>query len=490
MAVNNPTDARQALGTTNTVTHGNLYVGNTAPSNPFDISVDKAVSGSIGISVQNTSANASAGAVVELIAETGTSDVYTEYVINGANQYSVGIDNSASDAFKITTGASPSAGTTAVSITTAGVVTLPGGALNVASGGTGDITLTSHGVLIGAGTSPIAATAAGSAGQVLQSGGASADPAYSTATYPATATGTGTILRADGTNWAATTATYPNTATVSNLLYASASNVISNLATANSGVLNTNSSGVPAITNALTLVNSSTATMQTLQFNDDGANLGPSITLYRLSTTPAALDNGGTIFFQGRDATPQDVEYGRLMCRIIATTAGVANGSLELYTLSAGTVTLQTKWLNTGGQYRGNNTNTAAPAGYIGEVLSTNKTAGSGVALTSTVSVEVVNVALSAGNWMIFGCVGFTGITTGIVAAAGVNPTTATFTAGAVDYIQLPLPTGANFDIMIQTPTQFVSVSTSTTYYLNANANFSVSASPKAYGKILAVRIG
>lgn len=108
-------------------------------------------------------------------------------------------------------------------------------------------TYTAHGVLIGEGTSSIAALGAGSAGQVLQSGGASADPAYSTATYPATATSTGTILRADGTNWSATTSTYPNTNAVSTLLYASSANVMSALATANSGVLSTNSTGVPSI---------------------------------------------------------------------------------------------------------------------------------------------------------------------------------------------------------------------------------------------------
>jgi len=63
------------------------------------------------------------------------------------------------------------------------------------------------------------------AGQILQSG-ASAAPSWSTATYPATATGTGTILRANGTNWAATTTTYPNTATANHVLYATSSNVI------------------------------------------------------------------------------------------------------------------------------------------------------------------------------------------------------------------------------------------------------------------------
>lgn len=120
--------------------------------------------------------------------------------------------------------------------------------LEVAAGGTGATTLTSRGVLIGQGSSPIAATAAGTAGQVLRSGGAGADPAYSTATYPATATGTGTILRADGTNWTATTTTYPNTNAINTVLYASSANVMSALATANNGVLNTSGTGVPSIT--------------------------------------------------------------------------------------------------------------------------------------------------------------------------------------------------------------------------------------------------
>jgi len=42
---------------------------------------------------------------------------------------------------------------------------------------------------------PTAAT-----GKVLQGAGVGTAPAFSTATYPSTATGTGKILRADGTN--------------------------------------------------------------------------------------------------------------------------------------------------------------------------------------------------------------------------------------------------------------------------------------------------
>ncbi len=140
-----------------------------------------------------------------------------------------------------------------------------GGALSPTAGnwnllGTGSITtsgsgstlttqltgLTNHAILVGAGTATITKIAAtANTGAVLQNN-SGADPSYSTATYPSTATGTGTILRADGTNWTATTSTYPSTNAVSTLLYASSSNVMSALATANDGVLITSNTGVPS----------------------------------------------------------------------------------------------------------------------------------------------------------------------------------------------------------------------------------------------------
>ena len=46
----------------------------------------------------------------------------------------------------------------------------------------------------------------GSTGQVLQSQGNAALPAYSTATYPATAGTSGNVLTSDGTNWTSATA--------------------------------------------------------------------------------------------------------------------------------------------------------------------------------------------------------------------------------------------------------------------------------------------
>lgn len=115
-----------------------------------------------------------------------------------------------------------------------------------------DTSFTTEGVLYSAASGVITSTAAGSAGQVLQSAGNASPPAYSTASFPSTATGTGTILRANGTNWAATTATYPTTTTASQILYSSSTSVIGEITTANSAMLVTNSTGVPAFSGTMT----------------------------------------------------------------------------------------------------------------------------------------------------------------------------------------------------------------------------------------------
>jgi hypothetical protein len=62
-----------------------------------------------------------------------------------------------------------------------------------------------------------------------------------------TTTGTGTILRSNGTAFVPTTTTFPNTNAINTLLYASAANVMSALSTGNNGVLITSASGVPSI---------------------------------------------------------------------------------------------------------------------------------------------------------------------------------------------------------------------------------------------------
>jgi microcompartment protein CcmK/EutM len=147
------------------------------------------------------------------------------------------------NSYALTTNGSGVTAWSQVDLTTAVTNTLP-----VGNGGTGRTTLTVHGVLLGNTTSGINATTAGSAGQVLVSGGASADPTWTTATFPVSATSVGTILRADGTNWVATTATYPATTTSQQLLYSSANNVIGGLSNTNGGIPNISDAGNISVT--------------------------------------------------------------------------------------------------------------------------------------------------------------------------------------------------------------------------------------------------
>ena len=75
-----------------------------------------------------------------------------------------------------------------------------------------------------------------------------------TFTFPATNGANGSLLSSNGSGATAwSTATYPLTATINQLLWSSAANVISGLVTADGGILATSASGVPSITNAPTL---------------------------------------------------------------------------------------------------------------------------------------------------------------------------------------------------------------------------------------------
>ena len=93
-------------------------------------------------------------------------------------------------------------------------------------GGTNaSLTAANGGIVYSTATAFAILAATATAGQMLRSG-SNAAPTWSTATFPATATGTGTILRADGTNWVASSATYPDTITANYVPYATGTNVL------------------------------------------------------------------------------------------------------------------------------------------------------------------------------------------------------------------------------------------------------------------------
>jgi trimeric autotransporter adhesin len=169
--------------------------------------------------------------------------------------------------------------------------------------------LTNHALLVGAGTATITKVGPSStSGQVLQSAGASADPVFSTATYPATTT-------------------------INQILYSSAASTVTGLASANRGVLTTGSTGVPVITaingNGLLIIGSASSQpaaanltagtgigvvngSNTITINSTGggltwgdtsgvatvvSNRGYFVTAAATPTLPSAPANGDTIAF-------------------------------------------------------------------------------------------------------------------------------------------------------------------------------------------------
>lgn len=377
---------------------------------------------------------------------------------------------------------------------TAGNWTLAGSGSITTSGSGSTLTtaltgLTNHALLVGAGTATITKLGpTATAGQVLQSAGSLADPAFSTATYPATATGTGTILRADGTNWSATTSTYPNTNAVSTLLYASSSNVMAALATANDGLLVTSNTGVPSI-----LAGPGT-TGNILQSN---AAAAPS---FSTATYPATATGTGTILrADGTNWSATTSTYPNTNAVNTLLYASSANVMAALATANSGVLSTSASGvpsidttnfavLSTGLQLKGNNTNTAPPAGFIGEVISSVVDSSSKVNLTSTVAANITSVSLTAGIWNVNGIITFGGGTTITERDIAISANSASFTGTTVGDTRFNSTIAAGVYSLI-CPAVRLSLSSTTTYYLVASSVYT-GGTDQGYGKISATRVG
>jgi hypothetical protein len=73
----------------------------------------------------------------------------------------------------------------------------------------------------------------------------------------------------------------------------------------------------------------------------DSSSVGPAYQTYRNSPSPAASDTLGAYSFHGNDSNGSDnaVQYGRLRGKILDTTAGAEEGSLDFAVLANGSVT-------------------------------------------------------------------------------------------------------------------------------------------------------
>lgn len=184
--------------------------------------------------------------------------------------------------------------------------------------------LTNHGLIVGQNNGAFVATGAGSTGQIMQSQGGSADPTY-------------------------TTATYPSTTTINQILFSSANNVVGAITTANDGVLITSNTGVPSFLangttgQILTATTGSPPSWQTFTaafpwLDQSGSftaaiNTGYFLTAAATPTLPASPSQGDRVSFAADSSgsvvvtanTGQKIRIGNN----ISSTAGTATNSAQ-----------------------------------------------------------------------------------------------------------------------------------------------------------------
>jgi len=260
---NNVTDltttARAVLGSSSTsvpnwlaLTDGQLVIGSTAGA-PAAASL----SAGSGITItpgSNTITIAASGGSGSPLTTKG--DIYTFSTVNDRLPVATGDGKILQVLASASTGLAYSTPTYPSASGTSGKFLISDGTNNVYSTSTIPTSAgaTANKVLLSDGTNYVLSTptfpnASATSGKIIISDGT--NWIASTPTYPNTSGTAGKILRSDGTNNVYTTSTFADTYTASNLLYSNGANTVTGLATANSGVLVTDASGVPSISTTI-----------------------------------------------------------------------------------------------------------------------------------------------------------------------------------------------------------------------------------------------
>ena len=155
------------------------------------------------------------------------------------------------------------------------------------------------------------------------------------------------------------------------------------------------------------------------------------------------------------------------------STGGALNGTLGATTPSTiAATTISATGTITPNQTNGivgTTTNNNANAGSVGEVITST---GSSVALTNATAANIASISLTAGDWDVWGSVGFvpTTVTSIALIAASISPTSATqVSIPNITLLNLPFTVGNQ---SIVAPTQRISLATTTTYFLVATINY------------------
>jgi endosialidase-like protein/trimeric autotransporter adhesin len=92
----------------------------------------------------------------------------------------------------------------------------------------------------------------------------------------------------------------------------------------------------------------------TLQSVDPGAGIGPTLSLYRNSASPAASDGLGYIAFSGKNSAAALKTYGQIYVTLTDPTSGAEDSNIIFTQMTAGTVTPRLNINNAGANVTGN----------------------------------------------------------------------------------------------------------------------------------------
>lgn len=296
---------------------------------------------------------------------------------------------------------------------------------------------------------------------------------------------------------------------ISQLLYTSAANVVSGLATGNNGIVLTSNSGVPSVATTfgqgLAVASSqlSVGGANNIPFNTGKGiqdNNGNSQLLFTVTASavnywsmanaatgisPALMATGsdtnvnGTISTKGTGALNiYSNSNANVMASFIAAASSVnylgfkpsATGvAVSIIAVGSDTnVPFQIAGQgNSGAQVQGTTAGGNAPAGYVGEFISSVIAYASAVSISSATAKNLTSISLTAGDWDVYGNVNFFGAAVTLQdALCWVSTTSATLPDGSL-YNGYTTSTSQMSGFGGNTPYVRISISSTTTVYIS-----------------------
>lgn len=215
-----------------------------------------------------------------------------------------------------------------------------------------------------------------------------------------------------------------------------------------------------------------------------------ALTLTYNATSLLLPGNANIVTVAGDTAEFESLGSGNWRCNWYARDSALAalsgaNGDITSLTAVTALTTAA------GVDVHGTNTNDAADAGYVGELITSSVAAGSAVPLTTDTVTNITSISLTAGDWDVSGTVVMApaATTSSTIKIGGISSTSATLGALGTYSVQTSEAqvTGAISSFQ-PTPAFRLLISSTTTVYLLASATFTVS-TMSAYGTIRARRI-